>query len=187
MFTRLLATARGLATATLLTGPGSGTTPTPAVANRTVANRTVATPADQRIAGVYRLERINGRPLPASERLVGAAGYELVGRVDRVLLNLHSSGRFTVDVHYQYAHVLAGTRVPLGDSWSDADARGTWTVRAGALTLLPDPSRKGRAAPPLLGSWRGDRIVMDLRYAGRYTGGQERQYVVRLARAPEMF
>ena len=155
----------------------------PAPATRAV----LPAPDDPRVTGVYRLERVNGRALPAADRLVGAAGYELVGRVDRVLLNLHPSGRFTVDVHYQYAHVVAGTTLPIGRDWSDADAGGAWTVRHGRLTLLPDPSRRGRAAPALTGDWRQGRIVMDLRYAGRYTAGQERQYVVRLDRSANVY
>ncbi|GJG87019.1 hypothetical protein tb265_22000 [Gemmatimonadetes bacterium T265] len=163
--------------AALLAGAAAGPPP----------HATLPAPDDPRAAGVYRLERVNGRALPAADRLVGAAGYELVGRVDRVLLNLHPSGRFTVDVHYQYAHVVAGTPVPLGDDWSDADAGGAWTVRDGRVTLLPDPSRRGRPSPALSGDWRRDRIVMDLRYAGRYTAGQERQYVVRLQRAAGVF
>lgn len=170
---RLLLTALGAL------GAGGGRGPAPRAA--------LPAPADPRVAGVYRLERVNGRALPTSDRLAGAAGYELVGRVDRVLLNLRPSGRFSVVVHYQYAHVLAGARVPFGDEWADADAAGAWTVRDGRVTLQPDPSRRGRAAPALSGDWRRDRIVMDLRYAGRYTAGAERQYVVRLERARDMF
>ena len=169
-----------LAAAVALTGHGG------ADAGRT-ARSAGSTPNASRVAGVYRLERVNGRALPAADRLVGAAGYELVGRVDRVLLNLNPSGRFTVDVHYQYAHVVAGAPLPFGGDWSDADARGTWTVRDGHLTLHPDASKRGHAAPALSGDWHSDRIVMDLRYAGRYTAGQERQYVVRLQRASDVF
>ncbi len=159
--------------------------PAPAVAPRTLAG--LPAPDDVRAAGVYVLDRVNGHALPASERLVGAIGYELVGRVGRMYLNLRPSGRFTVAVRYQYANVVAGHRIPLGDEWADADAAGAWTVRGGRLTLQPDPSRRGRPAPPLKGDWRRDRIVMDLRYAGRYTAGAERQYVVRLERARDMF
>ena len=161
------------------TPAGGGAGPTP--------RAVLPTPDDPRAAGVYRLERVNGRALPAADRLVGGAGYELVGRVDRVVLNLRPGGRFTAQVHYQYAHVVAGARVPVGGDWADADAGGAWTVRGGRLTLLPDPSRRGRPAPALSGDWRRDRIVMDLRYAGRYTAGRERQYVVRLLRASDMF
>ncbi len=171
---------RAYAAAVFLTGTGVGVP-----AGRAPA--ALPAPDDARVAGVYRLERVNGRALPAADRLVGAAGYELVGRVDRVLLNLHPSGRFTVDVHYQYAHVVAGTPLPIGDDWSDADARGSWTVRDGHLTLRPDPSKRGHTPPALAGDWKRDRIVMDLRYAGRYTAGRERQYVVRLERAANVF
>ncbi|HEY0778379.1 MAG TPA: hypothetical protein VGD56_10490 [Gemmatirosa sp.] len=176
------------ALAAFAAGPTPGPAPRPATTpSSTGAIARATAPADAHAAGVYRLERVNGRALPVADRLVAVAGYQLVARVDRLLLNLNPSGRFTVDVHYQYANVVAGASLPIGGDWADADARGSWTVRDGHLTLRPDASKRGNTPPPLRGDWRHDQIVMDLRYAGRYTAGVERQYVVRLQRAPDLF
>ena len=107
---------------------------------------------------VYTVHRVNGSTVPYVTRLAATNGSLHTVELDALSLRLKRNGRFDVLVRYRHAaweRAIAPSAPVL-----DADFHGSYVLTAsGALTLYPDPGRRGTRRAAWNGRVFGDRVL----------------------------
>jgi hypothetical protein len=170
MTARLLAAALAAAAGTPVPAPRAR--PAPA----TPPPRAAAPAAAPAAPRTYVVQRVNGRPLPFRDRFATTPGYEHRVHLERFLVRLDPAGTFTFAVWGAYKDAPRGA--PAADATGgagqvrDVVVRGRWTRAGTAVTLTPEPSKKGRRYAPAVG--RLTPAGLELRYeiGWAYPAGQ---------------
>lgn len=194
-FPVLLPSRRRTARAVLLAAWSAGPAAAPLVAMATgrpaaTAAPTTAAPtaAAAPATGTFVVRSVNGRALPFADRFSTTGGYEHRVYVERFLVRLDRDGRFVLTTLGAYKD--APRAMPVGANGGagqlrDATVRGRWVRSGAAITLLPDPSRKGREYAPATGRLTADGLTLEYEvrwaYGGRFGA---RRYVLRAQHDP---
>ncbi len=118
----------------------------------------------QAAPGSYVAKSLDAKVLPAELRLATTPGYYRWYRLDEALLRLKPKGRFTVSYRYSEQHLPVGKR-PSDPKLMTENQQGGYSLKDGAITLIPDKPKSGNRPPRMIGRATGKGIILpyDLR------------------------
>lgn len=147
------------------------------------APRTAPRPA--LAAGTFVADRIDGTPLPLTDRVTDRDGTTYLVEFDRLVLTLRPGNRFRASVRYRRTLY---SRDPRGRNRTapiqSMTVEGSYAVLAGDIRFTPDPSREAGAVRMLAGRVEGPhRLSMPFDYRN---GTTDRHRVLQLVRADDV-
>ena len=108
-------------------------------------------------SGLFVGTLLNRRPLPRIERVPSQDGWEHWFKLERALITLRPEGRFIASFKYYRQHVKPKAAVRPGPLLNET-YKGKFSVKGDQITFLPDPNKKSRKPPPIIGTISGDRM-----------------------------
>jgi hypothetical protein len=121
-----------------------------------------ASPTEPALAS-YLSSRINGKPLPVTDRATDEGGVQYLIEFDELILSLRPSHEFRASLRYR--QTLAAKGGQLGrDPIQKMTVYGTWIAVGGELRFTPDPKRGGSGLRILSGTFSGTRIEVPFDY-----------------------
>jgi hypothetical protein len=116
----------------------------------------------QRQTGVWEANRVNDKPLPMTDQVVGDDGFTHAVRLQGMTIRLRPNGRFVAALSYRRAILSRGERIDQSrlqnDTWM-----GTYTQQGAALRFVPEKNGD-RKVEPFNGTIAGRRITIDFDY-----------------------
>ncbi|MGK2961733.1 MAG: hypothetical protein ACSLFK_06240 [Gemmatimonadaceae bacterium] len=107
--------------------------------------------------GLYTGTLLNRHPLPRIERVPSQDGWEHWFKLQTAAITLRPEGRFIASFKYYRQHVKPKAAVRPGPLLNET-YKGKYTVRGTQITFTPDPNKKSRKPPPIVGTISGDRM-----------------------------
>lgn len=102
---------------------------------------------------------LNSHPLPRVERVPSQDGWEHWFKLERALVTLRPEGRFIASFKYYRQHVKPKSPVRPGPLLNET-YKGKFTVKGTQITFIPDPNKRSRRPPPIIGTINGDRMSL---------------------------
>jgi hypothetical protein len=138
-----------------------------------------AAPAPPR--GVWEAARVNAKPLPMTDQVVGDDGFTHAIRLHGMTIRLNANGRFQAALKYRRAILSKGEKVDAvalqNDTWI-----GTFSINGTKMRFVPEP-QGSRKVQPFDGEIAGTRI----RVGFDYEIVTRKHYVLDLLRNPNVF
>ena len=100
---------------------------------------------------------LNRHPLPRVERVPSQDGWEHWFKLERALITLRPEGRFIASFKYYRQHKKPRSPVRPGPLLNET-YKGKFSVKGTQITFIPDPNKKSRKPPPIVGTISGDRM-----------------------------
>ncbi|MEO8193993.1 MAG: hypothetical protein ABI681_09080 [Gemmatimonadales bacterium] len=100
---------------------------------------------------------LNAHPLPRIERVPSQDGWEHWFKLEGALITLRPEGRFIASFKYYRQHVKPKAPVRPGPLLNET-YKGKFSVKGTQITFQPDPTKKNRKVPPIIGTIVGDRM-----------------------------
>jgi hypothetical protein len=111
----------------------------------------------------YVSTRINGKPLPMTDRVTDPEGVQYLIEFDELVLSIRPNHEFRAALRYR--QTLASKGRSLGqDPIKKMTIFGTWSAAGNALRFVPDPKRGGEGLQILAGTFNGNRIDVPFDY-----------------------
>ncbi len=108
-------------------------------------------------SGLFVGTTLNRYPLPRIERVPSQDGWEHWFKLERANITLRPEGRFIASFKYYRQHVKPKSPVRPGPLLNET-YKGKFTVKGTQITFVPDPNKKTRKPPPIVGTIMGDRM-----------------------------
>lgn len=135
------------------------------VAGAAIAQRPAAAPAPPAEPAVasYVSQRINGKPLPMTDRVSDDTGVQYLIEFDQLILGILPHHEFRASLRYR--QTLASKGAKMGqDPLQKMLVYGTWSVVGTELRFVPDPKRGGSGLKILTGTFSGKEIDVPFDY-----------------------
>jgi len=133
------------------------------------------------LSGVWEAVRVNGTPLPMTDRVVGRDSLTHAVRLHGMTIRLRANGRFQAALKYRRALLSRGERIDAvtlqTDTWI-----GTYTLRGDSLRFVPE-RRAEQQVQPFSGVRSGRRITVSF----DYNIVQRKRYALELARNDSIY
>ena len=107
--------------------------------------------------GLFVGTALNRNPLPRIERVPSQDGWEHWFKLERANITLRPEGRFIASFKYYRQHKKPKAPVRPGPLLNET-YKGKFSVKGSAITFTPDPNKKTRKPPPIIGTIAGDRM-----------------------------
>lgn len=121
-----------------------------------------ARPAEPAVAS-YVSHRINGKPLPMTDRVSDATGVQYLIEFDELILTILPHHGFRAALRYR--QTLASKGAQMGqDPLQKMVVYGTWSVVGPELRFVPDPNRGGKGLTILTGTFSAREIDVPFDY-----------------------
>lgn len=108
-------------------------------------------------SGLFVGTTLNRYPLPRVERVPSQDGWEHWFKLERALITLRPEGRFIASFRYYRQHLKPKAPVRPGPMLNET-YKGKFSVKGTQITFVPDPNKKTRKPPPIVGTINGDRM-----------------------------
>lgn len=107
--------------------------------------------------GLYVGTFLNRHPLPRIERVPTQDGWEHWFKLERAMITLRPEGRFIASFRYYRQHKAPKAQIRPGPLLNET-YKGKFIVRGTQITFNPDPNKRSRKPPPIIGTIAGDRM-----------------------------
>ena len=104
----------------------------------------------------YVSQRLNGKPLPVTDRVTDDKGVQYLIEFDELILTLRPKHEFRAALKYRQTLAAKGERIGQ-DPLQKMTVYGTWSVVGTELRFVPDPKRGGEGLRILTGTFSGSR------------------------------
>ena len=159
--------ARVFRLASLVCGPLVGAFALGAQPPAPAAPRPAAPTAAPRIAepaiASYLSLRLNGKPLPVTDRATDSTGTQFLIEFDELILTLRANHEFRASLRYRQTLAVKGDRLGQ-DPIQKMTVYGTWSAAGSELRFVPDPKRGGSGLTILSGTFAGPRVSVPFDY-----------------------
>ena len=114
-------------------------------------------------AASYVSQRLNGKPLPVTDRVSDDKGVQYLIEFDELILGIRANHEFRAALKYR--QTLASKGAQFGqDPLQKMIVYGTWAVVGTELRFVPDPRRGGNGLRILTGTFKGREIDVPFDY-----------------------
>ncbi len=134
-------------------------TPATAPATAPAAAPHLAEPA----VAAYVSQRINGKPLPMTDRVSDDNGVQYLIEFDQLILSILPHHEFRAALKYRQTLASKGSRIGQ-DPLQKMLVYGTWAVVGPQLRFVPDPKRGGNGLKILTGTFSAREIDVPFDY-----------------------
>jgi len=111
----------------------------------------------------YVSQRLNGKPLPVTDRVADDKGVQYLIEFDELILRIDARHEFRAALKYR--QTLASRGAQMGrDQLQKMIVYGTWSVAGTELRFVPDPKRGGEGLRILSGTFNGREIDVPFDY-----------------------
>jgi hypothetical protein len=152
----------------------------------TVSAQAPATPsgraAEPPVAS-YVSQRLNGKPLPVTDRVTDDKGVQYLIEFDELILAIRANHEFRATLKYRQTLAAKGAHIGQ-DPLQKMVVYGTWAVAGTELRFVPDPKRGGTGLQILAGTFHGREIDVPFDYRN---GSVSRRASVVLVRDDHIF
>ena len=131
----------------------------------------------------YVSQRLNGKPLPVTDRVTDDKGVQYLIEFDELVLTIRANHEFRASLKYRQTLAAKGARIGQ-DPLEKMIVYGTWSVVGAELRFVPDPKRGGSGLQILTGSFHGKEIDVPFDYRN---GSVARRAAVILLRDDHIF
>ena len=151
--------------ASLLRAVAGATFASLAAAGTAIAQRPAVAPPHAREPAVasYVSQRINGKPLPMTDRVTDDAGVQYLIEFDQLILSILPRHEFRASLRYRQTLASKGARMGQ-DPLQKMLVYGTWSVVGTELRFVPDPKRGGNGLRILTGTFSEREIDVPFDY-----------------------
>jgi hypothetical protein len=119
--------------------------------------------ATEPAVGSYVSQRINGKPLPMTDRVSDDTGVQYLIEFDQLILSILPHHEFRAALRYR--QTLASKGAKMGqDPLQKMLVYGTWSVVGTELRFVPDPKRGGNGLRILTGTFSSREIDVPFDY-----------------------
>jgi hypothetical protein len=119
--------------------------------------------ATEPAAASYVSQRLNGKPLPVTDRVSDDKGVQYLIEFDELILGIRANHEFRAALKYR--QTLAAKGAQFGqDPLQKMIVYGTWAVVGTELRFVPDPKRGGNGLRILTGTFKGREIDVPFDY-----------------------
>lgn len=134
------------------------------IASAALAQRAPAPPRPaEPAAASYVSQRINGKPLPMTDRVSDDNGVQYLIEFDQLILAIQPHHGFRAALKYRQTLASKGARMGR-DPLQKMLVYGTWSVVGAELRFVPDPKRGGSGLRILSGTFSGREIDVPFDY-----------------------
>lgn len=141
------------------------------------------TRAAEPAAAAYVSQRLNGKPLPVTDRVSDDKGVQYLIEFDELILGIRANHEFRAALKYRQTLASKGTQIGQ-DPLQKMIVYGTWSVVGSELRFVPDPKRGGNGLRILTGTFHGREIDVPFDY---HNGSVSRRAAVVLIRDDHIF
>ena len=121
-----------------------------------------ARPGEPAVAS-YVSRRMNGKPLPVTDRVADDSGVQYLIEFDELILSIRANHEFRAALRYRQTLASKGARIG-SDPLQKMIVFGTWAVVGTELRFAPDPKRGGSGLRMLTGTFSGGQIDVPFDY-----------------------
>ena len=111
----------------------------------------------------YLSHRINGKPLPLTDRVSDDKGVQYLIEFDELILSIRPNHEFRASLNYRQTLAAKGTQIGQ-DPLQKMVVYGTWAVVGTELRFVPDPKRGGNGLRILTGTFTAREIDVPFDY-----------------------
>jgi hypothetical protein len=111
----------------------------------------------------YLSSRLNGKPLPVTDRASDTTGTQYLVEFDELILSIRPNHEFRASLRFRQALAVKGDRLR-EEPIQKTTIYGAWSAAGGQLRFVPDPNRGGRGLTILDGTFAGPRIDVPFDY-----------------------
>ena len=134
------------------------------------------------VSGVWQAQRVNAKPLPMTDEVIGRDGLTHAIRLYGMTLRLRPNGQFQAALMYKQSILTKGEKIDaqaiLNDTWA-----GTYSVTGNHYHFDPKPQKGQQKVDPFDGDMSGRRITV----AFDYEIVRRQHYVLDLDRNENMY
>jgi hypothetical protein len=141
------------------------------------------TRAAEPAAAAYVSQRLNGKPLPVTDRVSDDKGVQYLIEFDELILGIRANHEFRAALKYRQTLASKGAQIGQ-DPLQKMIVYGTWAVVGTELRFVPDPKRGGNGLRILAGTFHGREIDVPFDY---HNGSVSRRAAVVLIRDDHIF
>ena len=131
----------------------------------------------------YVSQRLNGKPLPVTDRVTDDKGVQYLIEFDELILAIRPNHEFRAALKYRQTLASKGAQIG-ADPLQKMVVYGTWGVVGAELRFVPDPKRGGEGLRILTGSFKDREIDVPFDYRN---GSVSRRAQVMLIRDDHIF
>lgn len=121
-----------------------------------------ARPAEPAVAS-YVSKRLNGKPLPVTDRVTDDAGVQYLIEFDELILSIRPNHEFRAALKYRQSLASRGAQIGQ-DPMQKMVVYGNWSVAGTQLRFTPDPKRGGSGLRILTGTFSAREIDVPFDY-----------------------
>jgi hypothetical protein len=141
------------------------------------------TRAAEPAVAAYVSQRLNGKPLPVTDRVSDDKGVQYMIEFDELILGIRANHEFRAALKYRQTLASKGAQIGR-DPLQKMIVYGTWAVVGSELRFVPDPKRGGNGLRILAGTFHGREIDVPFDY---HNGSVSRRAAVILIRDDHIF
>ena len=141
------------------------------------------TRAPEPAVAAYVSQRLNGKPLPVTDRVSDDKGVQYLIEFDELILGIRANHEFRAALKYRQTLASKGSQIGQ-DPLQKMIVYGTWAVVGSELRFVPDPKRGGNGLRILTGTFHGREIDVPFDY---HNGSVSRRAAVILMRDDHIF
>jgi hypothetical protein len=134
-------------------------------------------------AASYVSQRLNGKPLPVTDRVADDKGVQYLIEFNELILAIRANHEFRASLKYRQTLAAKGAHIGQ-DPLQKMTVYGTWSVVGAELRFVPDPKRGGNGLRILTGTFSATRIDVQFDYRN---GSVTRRAAVALVRDDRIF
>ena len=131
----------------------------------------------------YVSAKLNGKPLPVTDRVTDDKGVQYLIEFDELILTIRANHEFRAALKYRQTLAAKGAHIGQ-DPLQKMIVYGTWSVVGTELRFVPDPKRGGSGLQILSGTFHGREIDVPFDYRN---GSVSRRAAVILLRDDHIF
>jgi hypothetical protein len=131
----------------------------------------------------YVSQRLNGKPLPVTDRVTDDKGVQYLIEFDELILTIRANHEFRAALKYRQTLAAKGAQIGQ-DPLQRMTVYGTWSVAGTELRFVPDPKRGGEGLRILTGTFNAREIDVPFDYRN---GSVSRRAAVILMRDDRIF
>jgi hypothetical protein len=139
--------------------------------------------ATEPAVAAYVSQRLNGKPLPVTDRVSDDKGVQYLIEFDELILGIRANHEFRAALKYRQTLASKGAQIGQ-DPLQKMIVYGTWAVVGSELRFVPDPKRGGNGLRILAGTFHGREIDVPFDY---HNGSVSRRAAVVLVRDDHIF
>lgn len=144
-------------------GVGRGTRAAAQSAPPKAGGPSAAARAAEPVLASYVSSRLNGKPLPVTDRASDSTGTQYLVEFDELILSLRANHEFRASLRFRQELAVKGERLRQ-EPIQKTTIYGSWSAAGGQLRFVPDPSRGGSGLSILGGTYNGPRIEVPFDY-----------------------